>query len=205
MIQKLIRQLAKENLDEQVVENPYCHPICCDNLEKYLSALWKIQPKILLVGEAPGYRGCALTGVPFTAEYNMMQMENEVLGAEKGYVVLDEKKGHYQKEGSATTIWSALEGVTFMPLLWNIFPFHPYKAGNKRTNRTPTAKEMAQGVRYVRDLLAIFDSIEQIYALGRKAEGQLKAFFTDREIMYIRHPANGGATMCKRGIEAIEK
>ena len=38
------------------------------NLNLYLENMKKIAPKILLLGEAPGYNGCGLTGIPFTSE-----------------------------------------------------------------------------------------------------------------------------------------
>ena len=36
------------------------------NLTRYLEQLSERRPATLLVGEAPGYRGMAITGVPFT-------------------------------------------------------------------------------------------------------------------------------------------
>ena len=38
------------------------------NLRLYLGAMAARQPKSLLVMEAPGYRGCRLTGVPVTSQ-----------------------------------------------------------------------------------------------------------------------------------------
>src|SRR3989338_10069058 len=38
------------------------------NLEGYLMKMAKAKPTVLLVGEAPGYRGCGRTGVPFCSE-----------------------------------------------------------------------------------------------------------------------------------------
>lgn len=202
-IEKFVEKLSMEMPESDLVENQYLNSICCKNLGIYLSKLFEINPTILLVGEAPGYRGCALTGVPFTAEYNMMEIDNLVLGKRKGYAITDEKKTSYQKEGSATIIWDVLEQVKFMPLMWNIYPLHPHKAGNLKTNRTPTEIEMKKGIQYIDDLLDIFKTIEKIYALGRKSETHLRSHYTDREIMYIRHPANGGGKMCRSGIKNI--
>ena len=38
------------------------------NLSLYLRRMAERQPRLLLLGEAPGYRGCRVTGVPFTSE-----------------------------------------------------------------------------------------------------------------------------------------
>ena len=40
-----------------------------NNLSLYLHELLSRQTKILLLGEAPGYQGCRLTGIPFTSEH----------------------------------------------------------------------------------------------------------------------------------------
>src|SRR3954451_11496200 len=48
--------------------NPYACPDRCHNLGAYLAALRsRGYSGHLLVGEAPGYRGCAVTGIPFTS------------------------------------------------------------------------------------------------------------------------------------------
>ena len=43
------------------------------NLLLYLRQMELLNPRILLVGEAPGYQGCRLTGVPFTSEYILLK------------------------------------------------------------------------------------------------------------------------------------
>src|SRR5919198_4980884 len=40
--------------------------LCCRRLEEYLEA--RSDAPILLVGEAPGYRGTRISGIPFTSE-----------------------------------------------------------------------------------------------------------------------------------------
>lgn len=42
--------------------------VCRRNLAAYLRVMQAQRPTVLLLGEAAGYRGCRLTGVPFTSE-----------------------------------------------------------------------------------------------------------------------------------------
>lgn len=49
------------------VTNPYQKHYALHNLKLYLEYVFKREGKrVLLVGEAPGHRGCAITGIPFT-------------------------------------------------------------------------------------------------------------------------------------------
>lgn len=107
----------------------------------YLNQMYKLKPKIILVGEVPGYRGCRLTGVPFTSEHLLMNnMEGlELFGETNGYR-LDLEKNKLVKGATATMIWSTLIKYDIMALSWNAFPFHPHKKGNGESNRTPLKK-----------------------------------------------------------------
>ena len=40
--------------------------ICRHNLSLYFHYMLKNNSHVILVGEAPGYRGCRLSGIPFT-------------------------------------------------------------------------------------------------------------------------------------------
>lgn len=42
------------------------NPRCSHNLSIYIERMLEIKPTILFMGEAPGYRGCGITGIPFT-------------------------------------------------------------------------------------------------------------------------------------------
>src|SRR5690554_6491486 len=42
------------------------------NLRLYLRQMMTRRPSFLLVGEAPGYRGCRVTGVPFTNKHLLL-------------------------------------------------------------------------------------------------------------------------------------
>lgn len=82
-----------------------------------------------------------------------------------------------------------------IPLLWNSFPYHPYKGNDKKTNRPPSADEIEIGRSFIDELKIIFDiSEENVYAIGRKAQ---KALGFKEDYHYIRHPSYGGKEKCQ--------
>ena len=114
------------------------------------------------------------------------------------------------KETSAKIIWEIFkqkysDGIFRFNnvLMWNAFPFHPYKAGNKNSNRKPYASEMEIGKSFLTELINIFElDKKQIYAIGRTAEKIIakinnKPLYT---VNYIRHPSHGGKNDCQTAL-----
>lgn len=200
MIQKFIDELSTYK-ESHTYENQFINEIQRNNLYLYLSEMMKIKPTVMLLGEAPGYLGCKLTGIPFTDE-NIL-ISNKFVPGNGKY-----KTYGMQKEDSATAIWQAFEDANFLPLLWNSFPFHPHNEGEINTNRTPKAFEIRDiGVHFISELCNIYN-IQSIYAVGRKAENTVKKFYSSRlpkDEAYIRHPAHGGQIICKNQIKIISK
>lgn len=182
------------------IDNQYKNKLQVNNLKMYLENMSLLKPNILLVGEAPGYKGCAITGVPFTSEYIINSCKS--FDIFKGCIV----KGN-KKEPTATMVWDALiekekEGkLLIKPLMWNIFPFHPINNGCISTNRRPTSKESELGLKILYELLELFPSIEKIYAIGGAASDKLKNH--PKFISTLRHPSNGGKKKFKEGIDTI--
>ena len=116
------------------------------NLEVYLQEMLDRRPKILLVGEAPGFRGMRITGVPFTNRTILEGPANSfgLFGPGKGYVLPPEAAG-VAAEPTATVMWEVLEEVDFLPLLWSAFPWHPHQPGQPLSNRTPQAVRNGAG------------------------------------------------------------
>lgn len=174
-----------------------------ENLMIYLKQMYKLKPKIILVGEAPGYRGCRLTGVPFTSEHLLMNNINglEIFGRENGYRLALEKD-KLLKEATATIIWNTLVQYDMMVLSWNAFPFHPHKKDNGESNRTPLKKELLIGEKPLLQMIEMFN-IEKVVAMGNKAEESLNKLGINCE--KVRHPAQGGKNEFVEGMRMIKE
>lgn len=164
------------------------------NLKVYLEYMKSLDPKILLLGEAPGHKGCRLTGVPFTSE---KILKNHPFFTNQSFQFINQ---HPESEQSATIVWNTLSNFRNVPLIWNIFPFHPFDGNHCNTNRTPNKKELEYGKHFMIKLLQLF-SIELIVAIGRKAESQVSDL--NIKYKYVRHPANGGKNKFIQGITEI--
>jgi uracil-DNA glycosylase len=123
-------------------------PLRRDRLREYLQA--RTSAEIILVGEAAGYRGARISGLPFTSERQLT--------------------GSGPAEASATIVHRVLEelGVEDDVLLWNVVPTHP---GTRASNRRPTTAE----VRAARPFLDELTRGRQVVAVGRLAAAVLEA------------------------------
>ena len=183
-IERFVDKIGSVSDEGRLFCNPYRREACRYNLQNYLSHLMDCGVDIMFIGEAPGYRGCALTGIPFTDEVQMKSPQNNyALGTWKR---LDETGN--TSERSASAMWSAIRKYHITPLMWNVFPFHPYQSGNVFSNRTPTQVELKEGLVYVRELISIFDiDSTRIFAIGKKSKDMLGL---KDNTHCIRHPAN---------------
>jgi len=171
------------------------------NLELYLQEMLDRRPSVLLVGEAPGYRGMRITGVPFTNRVILGGPANSfgLFGPGKGYELPPEAAG-VAAEPTATVLWQVLEEVGFLPLLWSAFPWHPHQPGNPLSNRTPKPSETKLGTPFWQELAGLF-GISSIVAVGNVARHSLQRSGLDAP--KIRHPAHGGRSGFKRGLEQL--
>lgn len=204
MIDDFIQQLAAAKEPANAF-NPYAHGSSTNdarrhNLHLYLSQMAQRQPRCLLVGEAPGYRGGRLTGIPFVSPFILQNGTGKaLLGDWRGYQPADEWLA-ISKEATATIVWETLVGLPQLPLLWNVFPFHPHKPGSVQSNRAPTKQEIEMGRPFLYRLLAIYP-IKTIIAVGAKADTALTTW--DIPHHKVRHPAHGGKTAFQSGIKAL--
>jgi uracil-DNA glycosylase len=142
-----------------------------ERLEAYLDRRWNAP--YVLVGEAAGYRGARVSGVPFTSERQLT--------------------GAGPAEATATIVHRVLAelGLEHDVLLWNVVPTHPHEPGRPYTNRRPTREE-------IRACLPLLDTVargRRPIAVGRLAEAVLGA-------PYVRHPSHGGAAAFRAGLAA---
>lgn len=200
-IEDFVNELSSEQ-DTEYFDNFYRDEDKKYNLKIYLYEMKKLNPDILFVGEAPGYLGCAITGVPFTDE--------RIIKDYKDFLPGEYRIKGYQKERTAKAMWDIMRETGKLPLLWNSFPLHPHKSGNIQSNCAPRNKDKQTiGRKYIKYLLYIFD-IKEIYAIGCQAFNTLKGMDLDgfagtKEKSYIRHPSYGGKTECYKKIKEIFK
>jgi uracil-DNA glycosylase len=171
------------------------------NLAVYLAEMLDRSPKVLLLGEAPGFRGMRITGVPFTNRTIFSGPPNAfgLFGEEKGYVLPPEASG-IAAEPTATVMWEVLAELEFLPLLWSACPWHTHVPGRPLSNRTPTTAEAALGTPFWQALVDLF-SIETVVAVGNVAHRSLQRNGVDAP--KIRHPAHGGRARFKQGLEEL--
>ena len=186
--------------------NQYSHEVSVNcvrrkNLFLYLQQMANIQPQILLVGEAPGYRGCRLTGVPFTSEFILLEGLEQLglFGESRGYGKTEEFR-KTMREASASIVWKTLVTTPRLPLIWNAFPFHPFQAENEQSNRKPTRNELTIGKEFLQELIQLFD-IKTVIAVGNTADATLNVMGITCE--KVRHPSYGGKTLFIKGIKAV--
>jgi uracil-DNA glycosylase len=127
--------------------------------------------RLLLVGEAAGYRGARVSGLPFTSERQLT--------------------GTGPAEATATIVQRVLAelGATDEILLWNVVPTHPHLLGLPASNRRPTASEVAAAATFVETLARG----RRVLAVGRLAHAALAG-------PYLRHPSHGGARAFARDL-----
>jgi len=169
----------------RVLANPYRSACCRQNLEAYLAALlnWPYSGH-LLVGEAPGERGCARTGIPFTDERMLKSGSHPFLKSLRSAVLV----AGTTSENTAGIVWNHLCDCQVLPAFWNAVPFHPRSATG--ANRMPTRVEVEAGHFFLKQLLSLL-SPRWVIAVGRTAEHSLqKIAITDFQT--VRHPSHGG-------------
>lgn len=170
------------------------------NLRRYLRTMQRFQPDILLLFEAPGYRGCALTGIPVTSERLMLAGADPwgLFGA--GYQQTSDHPGGVA-EMTATILWNALyERAPSPPLIWNTVPQHPHEAGNRQSNRTPRVAEQRTGAAFVPRLIDVF-GIQQVLGVGRIAQRMLSELGIKHQP--VRHPSQGGKADFIAGLDTV--
>ena len=157
-------------------------------------------PRLLLIGEAPGYQGTRITGCPFTSEALLLEDGVPRIGRLKGRLT---SRRLPWREPSSTIVWRALRELGLMDhtILWGAFPWHPYGA-TPLSNRAPNEGEKAIGAALLHQLIAALPSVT-VVAVGNVAADSLRKLGVQAD--KIRHPSNGGATMFRAGLALVAK
>jgi uracil-DNA glycosylase len=124
-----VDRLARARIGETY--NQYsASPLLRDRLRFYLKS--RHEAGVVLVGEAAGYRGARVSGIPFTSERQLT--------------------GAGPAEASATIVHRVLAalGVEDEVLLWNVVPTHP---GSESSNRRPTRAEVRASEPFLDELI----------------------------------------------------
>jgi len=189
MLDDLLVSLTKRKSSE-IVFNQYEDEEILNNLKVYFNYL--IQNKhdvlnVLMIGEAPGYRGCRLTGIPFTSGVVIKNAKHKIFKQIGSEIKLHQ----VVSENTATILWDFLGNGRLIPILWNVFPFHPHKRNMLESNRKPDVQELKEGKKYLKIVYDIFKP-KKLCSVGRVGEITLRELFPGEEIIYIRHPSRGG-------------
>jgi hypothetical protein len=161
------------------------------NLRRYLHLMARKEPTLMLIGEAPGHRGTAVTGVPFMSVRQTCAVPGLLTGDAAGDGFHIPRVEGSVWEATSGAMWQTLSKLLDpVPLLWAAYPNHPFEAGDSRSNRKPRPNEVRDGIGIALALARLFD-IERVVAVGRVAQEALSAQGVD--VASVRHPARGGA------------
>jgi hypothetical protein len=159
------------------------------NLRHYLEE--RREADVIAVGEAAGYQGMRWSGIAFTSEFDLLRWGDPYRRSSR--------RPRPWKEPSATIVHGVLEelGAERRVILWNTVPTHPHLPGKPLSNRRPTREEIAAGRVFVERLVDIVHP-RILVGVGRIAAAALGS-----RAVYVRHPAQSGATAFRVGMRAL--
>ncbi len=202
---EFVKALSRVRMDS--VFNPYSDhcpifdrenaaEIRSENLLVLLKATKKIRVHSLWIGRDLGYKGGRRTGIPLTDEIHLPRV-SEAFGVR----LLQATAGPPLSERTATFIWQILPSIPNQVFFWNVFPFHPFEAGQPLSNRCHTREERERCQQFLVQILEMLQP-KQVVAIGRDAElalNQLKL----KTLKKVRHPSYGGQSEFMKGMSDL--
>ena len=163
------------------------------NLLTYLQHMQKRNPDELWVAESGSHTGTRRSGLPLIPTTEVEDL-NERFATRK---FTSPTRSTDRAGMTATFVWQEALGRAQLPLFWNAVMAHPHRTGQPYRNRSVRRADI---VAYRPALFAILQLYEPttVIAIGRVAERMLLAMGVD--CRYVRHPAQGGATAFRKGI-----
>lgn len=190
---QVFNQYAQLHPDHDLPDAP---AVRLRNLIQFLTAFSSV--RFILLAEAAGYRGCRFSGIPMTAEVNIVGPDR-VPWAQNQTFHRSSGRDQLWRESSATILWETL-GERTDCLIWNTFPWHPMGKRGPLSNRTPRRAEVEAGIEVLELILERYSQARPV-AVGRVAERTLQAL--GYSPVYVRHPAHGGKPQFVAGIRSL--
>ena len=177
---------------DPAVDRPGADHIRRENLRRYLES-FEAWPEALVIGEAPGWRGCRFSGVPFTSEAQLAG-SLPFCGAPSGL----SRQPH--SEAAATIFWRVMQAYHPRFLAWNSLPLHPYLPGLPLSNRAPAPGEIRQAEAGLAKLVVLLKP-RQVIAVGKSAAQAVQHL--ELAAIRVRHPGHGGAKAFEAGMQEV--
>ena len=166
-------------------------------LTKILKAASRVEVDSIWIGRDLGFRGGRRTGLALTDDIHLTK-HAERWGVNTSKIT----KGEAVPERTASIVWDVLNKISDPVFLWNVFPLHPFQAGDPFTNRSHNAKEREAG----EEILALLISIlkpKQIVAIGNDAQKSVDRMAGSIKYMKVRHPSYGGQNIFLQQIKTL--
>lgn len=166
------------------------------NLKELMKSAIEGGASTIWVARDLGYRGGRRTGLALTDEAHLERLA-EVFEADN---IQRATKGPLVAERTATIIWRMLARIEEPVMLWNVFPFHPYEAGDPMSNRCHTRAERQAAEPFLEALIEMLKPTKLV-AIGRDAASALEGL--PIPIYQARHPSYGGQSEFIEQIETL--
>jgi len=171
---------------------PYACKIRRRNLSKVLTAAMSSGVDVIWLGRDLGYRGGRRTGLALTDESCLPNAATTY-----GVPVNIATRTGPVSERTAQQIWAQVGLAPTVPILWNVFPFHPHEPGNSMSNRRHTRQEFDLCSDILTSILQLLRP-KFLVAIGQDAHAELLR--QGRKSILVRHPSYGGHIEFATGI-----